>query len=150
MAVSQAAYRFFDCLRVIPRGQVGFCPLTFFGGHAFDYDAYGNLLGSLTPQTDLLYAGEMIDPYLGWYYNRARWYEPATGRFNTTDPFAGSHEDPQSLHKYLYAHDNPINNTDPTASIFRRSMRLCLANESGCRLVCPPSSPGDWCGVAED
>jgi len=35
----------------------------------------------------------MIDPYIGWYYNRARWYDPAAGRFNRTDPFAGNHKD---------------------------------------------------------
>ena len=55
----------------------------------------------------VIYAGEMIDPYLGWCYSRARWYDPATGRFNRTDPFAGNHQYPQSLHKYLYAHKNP-------------------------------------------
>lgn len=51
---------------------------------------------------------------MGMYYNRARWYDPATGRFNRTDPFAGSPQDPQSVHKYLYAHCNPINSVDPT------------------------------------
>ena len=32
------------------------------------------------------------------------------------DPFAGNNLDPQSLHKYLYAHDNPVNNADPSGS----------------------------------
>jgi hypothetical protein len=36
------------------------------------------------------------------------------GRFNQVDTFAGSPQDPQSLHKYLYAHDNPINRIDPS------------------------------------
>ena len=30
------------------------------------------------------------------------------------DSFAGSPQDPQSLHKYLYAHNNPVNNIDPS------------------------------------
>src|SRR4029453_14219249 len=47
--------------------------------------------------------------YLGGPYTDA-----ATGRFLTVDRFAGKFEDPQSLHKYLYAHANPINNTDPS------------------------------------
>ena len=59
----------------------------------FNYDPYANLLGSPTPQTNLLYAGEMIEPDIGWYYNRACSYDPATGRFNTTDPFAGNQKD---------------------------------------------------------
>jgi RHS repeat-associated protein len=69
-------------------------------GQTFDYDAYGNLVNSVTPQTNLLYAGEIYDSHLGFYYNRARWYDPATGRFNRIDPFEGNNFDPQSLHKY--------------------------------------------------
>jgi hypothetical protein len=30
------------------------------------------------------------------------------------DPYAGNTSDPQSLHKYLYCHANPVNNIDPT------------------------------------
>jgi len=30
------------------------------------------------------------------------------------DPFAGNNQDPQSLHKYLYVHNNPVNGIDPT------------------------------------
>lgn len=30
------------------------------------------------------------------------------------DPFAGSSSDPQSLHKYVYVHGDPINGIDPT------------------------------------
>jgi len=46
----------------------------------------------------------------------ARYYDPLTGRFNRTDDFAGNNVDPQSLHKYLYAHGNPVNNIDPSGS----------------------------------
>lgn len=31
------------------------------------------------------------------------------GRFQTMDTFQGYNEDPLSLHKYLYASDNPVN-----------------------------------------
>jgi hypothetical protein len=30
------------------------------------------------------------------------------------DPYAGNQQDPQSLHKYLYCHANPVNRIDPT------------------------------------
>jgi len=30
------------------------------------------------------------------------------------DPFAGNFEDPQSLHKYLYTHGDPVNGIDPS------------------------------------
>jgi len=64
--------------------------------------------------TQLLYAGEMYDQYVDQYYLRARYYSPATGRLNRIDPFAGNNRDPQSLHKYLYVHCNPVNGIDPT------------------------------------
>lgn len=66
--------------------------------------------------TSLLYAGEQFDTNAQMYYNRARYYDQNTGRFNRTDPFAGNMQDPQSLHKYLYAHCNPINGIDPTGN----------------------------------
>ncbi len=84
----------------------------------FSYDAYGMMLGgnptTASPgTTKLLYAGEQFDPAMGHYYLRARYYNPSNGRFNRTDPFEGNPSDPQSLHKYLYAHCNPVNATDP-------------------------------------
>ena len=39
---------------------------------------------------------------------------PETGRFTTVDSYAGSLDNPVSLHKYLYANANPVMNTDPT------------------------------------
>jgi hypothetical protein len=47
-------------------------------------------------------------------YLRARYYNPASGTFNRLDPFAGNMQDPQSLHKYLYVHGDPIQGVDPT------------------------------------
>lgn len=69
------------------------------------------------PATSLLYAGEHFNPDVSGYYNRARYYDQNTGRFNRMDPFAGNYQDPQSLHKYLYAYDNPVNNVDPSGEI---------------------------------
>jgi RHS repeat-associated protein len=60
------------------------------------------------------YSGEQWDPELGMYYLRARYYNPDTDRFWTMDSFEGIGQDPLSLHKYLYAHDDPINNVDPS------------------------------------
>jgi RHS repeat-associated protein len=89
---------------------------------AYSYDAYGNLLGGNpgtpqnpgSPATNLLYAGEQFDIDAQQYYLRARYYDPSSGRFNRLDPASGNHTDPQSLHKYLYCHANPVNGVDPT------------------------------------
>jgi uncharacterized protein RhaS with RHS repeats len=51
---------------------------------------------------------------LSLYYLRARYYNPATGRFLSRDPLDGNTIDPQSLHKYLYAGGDPINRIDPS------------------------------------
>jgi hypothetical protein len=45
---------------------------------------------------------------------RARWLKVDTGRFMTMDPFAGNKTDAPSLHKYVYAADNPVNKIDPS------------------------------------
>ena len=76
----------------------------------FAYDAYGNPHGfSLADAlTTHLYSGEQTDQLTGLQYLRARYYNPATGTFNRLDPFAGNSSDPQSLHKYLYTHGDPI------------------------------------------
>jgi uncharacterized protein RhaS with RHS repeats len=50
---------------------------------------------------------------LGLYYLRARYYNPATGRFLSRDPEDGKTKDPASLHKYLYANGDPVNRIDP-------------------------------------
>src|ERR1022692_1485771 len=39
---------------------------------------------------------------------------PTTGRFWTSDTFAGRNEDPISLHKYLYCQANAVNHIDPS------------------------------------
>jgi hypothetical protein len=46
--------------------------------------------------------------------SQARYLNVNTGRFQTMDTFQGDNEDPLSLHKYLYAADNPVDNVDPS------------------------------------
>ncbi|MDR0610181.1 MAG: HNH endonuclease, partial [Planctomycetaceae bacterium] len=82
----------------------------------YSFDAYGNALG-FDPKdalTEFLYSGEQFDSKIGQIYLRARYYDPATGRFNRLDPFFGDVSDPKSLHKYTYTHGDPVNMTDPS------------------------------------
>jgi hypothetical protein len=48
------------------------------------------------------------------YFLRARYLDVSTGRFLTMDPLMGSPQDPPSLHRYLYTHDDPANRIDPS------------------------------------
>jgi RHS repeat-associated protein len=83
--------------------------------NAFTYDAFGNMIASNGPaQTTHLYCGQQVDPNFGLYYLRARYMNAGTGRFWTRDPLDGAQEEPLSLHRYLYAWDDPVNRTDPS------------------------------------
>ncbi|MDR2409001.1 MAG: RHS repeat-associated core domain-containing protein, partial [Bacteroidales bacterium] len=93
----------------------------------YAFDAYGNAIG-FDPSvvlTEFLYSGEQFDSKIGQQYLRARYYDPATGRFNRLDPFFGNLNDPQSLHKYLYTHADPVNGIDPTGKM--TTVQVCIA-----------------------
>ena len=89
----------------------------------FTYDAYGNAIGfdMAAAITVLLYSGEKFDQRLMMQYLRERPYDFATGRFIGRDPFTGNVYDPQSFHKYLYVHGNPISGIDPSGWSFTLS-----------------------------
>jgi RHS repeat-associated protein len=55
----------------------------------YDFDGFGNEVNTTgTTLNVYLYRGEQYDPDLGLYYLRARFYNPLTGRFLSTDPEA--------------------------------------------------------------
>ena len=80
----------------------------------YDYDAFGTALAAGPSANPFLFAGQQFEPVGGLYYLRARYYEPASGRFLGRDPFPGRLSDPRSMHPYVYAHADPVNVTDPT------------------------------------
>jgi RHS repeat-associated protein len=83
------------------------------------YDAYGNPADSRgTFVTTVGYRGERLDIVVNQYELRARLYDAQTDRFTAMDPFAGQLGLPSSLHKYLYAADNPILYKDPSGRFF--------------------------------
>jgi RHS repeat-associated protein len=80
----------------------------------YEYDAFGNdVYHTGTTPNNYLYRGEQYDSDLGLYYLRARYYNPATGRFLSRDPAEAKLTDPATLHRYLYAGGDPINRVDP-------------------------------------
>ena len=91
-----------------------------------------------TTANNFRYSAEWLDPNLSFYNLRARYYNQLTGRFETMDPGkcqsccalqAPQSEDifdPDSLHKYIYTQNNPVNRLDPsgrdsveTATLYR-------------------------------
>jgi len=86
--------------------------------HDYSYDAYGNLLQPLSDDSNkYLYRGEQYDRELDLQYLRNRYYNLSTGRFISADQFEGLLDTPLSRHRYLYGHDNPVVNSDPTGYI---------------------------------
>jgi RHS repeat-associated protein len=84
----------------------------------FDYDAFGALRASTgTGATEYRFTGQQDDPALGLQYLRARYYDSATGRFLSRDPFPGLASMPGTQHPYGYALNNPTNFTDPSGKV---------------------------------
>jgi RHS repeat-associated protein len=84
----------------------------------YTFTAFGELLAHQGSDPNAyLFAGEPLDPNSGFYYLRARWMDPAAGRFASMDPFGGFPYEPPSLHKYLYAEVDPVNLIDPSGLV---------------------------------
>jgi RHS repeat-associated protein len=73
------------------------------------------------------FAGEWHDPTTGLQYLRARWYDPATGRFTQVDPFPGLLSLPGTHHPYAYALNNPLRYTDPSGEFVLTAVGTVLA-----------------------
>jgi len=81
---------------------------------AFRYRAYGQIAQATTASpTYLGYADQLLDPS-GLVYMRARWYDPATGRFLSRDPLSVSATTGPLLNGFAYAYANPIVLGDPS------------------------------------
>ena len=81
----------------------------------YTFDAYGNLINQVgDSDNNYLFTGEQFDNEIGLNYNRARYYDPNTGRFISRDPFEGFNDQPITLQDYLYGNVNPVNFVDPS------------------------------------
>ncbi|HLB47456.1 MAG TPA: RHS repeat-associated core domain-containing protein, partial [Anaerolineales bacterium] len=81
----------------------------------YNYDVFGAIRSQTGSQTNnFLFTGEWRDPETGFYFLRARYYDPVVGRFINRDPFSGFVGDPLSLNRYTYALQNPVNLVDPS------------------------------------
>jgi RHS repeat-associated protein len=81
----------------------------------YQYDEWGNILVSNETVSNLFkYAGEVYDQETGLYYLRARYYDPAMGRFINEDSYEGQVINPLTMNLYSYCHNNPLLFTDPS------------------------------------
>jgi len=64
--------------------------------------------------TDRRFTGQRWEASLGLYDYRARFYDPALGRFLQPDPIVPEPGNPQALNRYAYVYNNPLRYTDPS------------------------------------
>jgi RHS repeat-associated protein len=90
----------------------------------YSYDSFGRTQPCQSVANPFTFAGREYDAESGLYYMRARYYDPATGRFTTADPLdltgrlmtgtTGVMGAPQQLNRYSYAVNNPLVFRDPS------------------------------------
>ena len=76
----------------------------------YEYSVYGEVAVEDANHTNpYMFAGRRYDIEIGLYYNRARYYNPYTGRFLQTDPIGYG----DGMNMYAYCGNNPLGFTDP-------------------------------------
>jgi len=116
------------------------------------YDAWGNVRyggGMPTPSTslrgqaDIGYTGQRADASTNLMFYNARYYSPAIGRFLSADTIVPDPANPQSLNRYTYVSNRPLNRIDPSG---HRDLD-CMAHPGTCgRYITNPyvRFSGDW------
>jgi RHS repeat-associated protein len=80
----------------------------------YAYDAWGNVEDEAGDSANRFgFTGHELDSESGLYYAKARYYDPFVGLFLSEDPLLGNPLTPLSLHRYLYAYQNPLVYIDP-------------------------------------
>jgi RHS repeat-associated protein len=97
------------------------------------------------------YNGKELDEDTGLYYYGARYYNAELARFTSQDPWGGKLSDPQTLNKYSYVLNNPLNFIDPTGEkvelVARKVKNLDNAVHTYLRIT--PDNPEDF-GIDEE
>ena len=88
----------------------------------FEYLPWGQEAFALNPnQTyDPRFTGQEYDIETGLYFYKARYYNPALGRFIQPDSIVQDPTDPQSYNRYSYVRNNPLKYIDPSGHEFEQ------------------------------
>ncbi|HAJ57219.1 MAG TPA: hypothetical protein DCL35_05560 [Candidatus Omnitrophica bacterium] len=93
----------------------------------YEYTPYGSVAqveGS--DVTGYKFTGKELDN-TGLYFYGARYYDPEIGRFVTADTIVQAPYDPQSLNRYTYCRNNPLNYVDPTGHLWWLAALIFIA-----------------------
>lgn len=95
----------------------------------YQYDVLGALKAQTgDADTNWRFTGELNDSSVARspYYLRARYYDPALGRFVGRDPWPANQLDPQSWDRYTYVYNNPALLVDPMGLWCPRNPEDCV------------------------
>ncbi len=81
------------------------------------YSPFGEIANSTGMAAWYGFTGEQQDGTNGLTYLRARYYNPALGRFLTPDSLIPDVTNGQALNQYAYVYNDPINLVDPSGNI---------------------------------
>ena len=85
----------------------------------YEYDSFGNeVKPDSRDDNPFRYCGEYYDKETEEIYLRARYYQPAVGRFLTRDTYTGESDEPLSLHLYTYCGNDGVNAWDPDGNVW--------------------------------
>ena len=77
----------------------------------YEYSVFGEVAVEDANHTNpYMFAGRRFDIEIGLYYNRARYYNPYTGRFLQADPIGYE----AGMNMYAYCNNSPVGLTDPS------------------------------------
>jgi len=130
------------------------------------YDAFGNVESSTGSSNNAYkYAGQWgyrSDGDDGLMHVGARYYDPLVGRFLQADTWLGEITRPQSLNRYGYVENDPVNAVDPTGHLpwwlAVLVVVVVITTTTGCPIrppAAPPPNPypnrdpSGWCPCAQ-
>ncbi len=114
----------------------------------YRYDVFGAAREYEGPaDTHFRFTGEQWDEETDFYYLRARYYDPAIGRFVSQDPWPGLAQFPQSQNPYAYVLNNPVRWVDPwgLCNVEGRAFGTPTPTPVGAISLCGPVIAGGAC-----
>jgi len=113
---------------------------------SYTYDAFGAVRTHSGASTEFSFTGEQNDPN-GLEYLRARYYDPATGRFLGQDPADADYNAPGTLNRFVYVLNNPANLLDPTGLCLfgiscKDALKIAACVTPGFQSICVAEATG--------
>jgi RHS repeat-associated protein len=112
-------------------------------GGPYEYDPFGDLLSGNAERLLFGFSGKRYDRESSLYYNRARAYDPVSGRFTQPDPLGIT----DGLNLYQYARSNPVTYVDILGLASEKSAQGSVGSSSRPDVVYRALNAADYASV---